>query len=114
MTKTTERTADRLREGFEGAVILPGEADYDEARKVFNGAIDRRPAVIAQCASVADVQKAIRYGHDAELEIAVRGGGHGVAGRALSEGGLVVDLRRMSVVTVDPGGASRASLAVPR
>ena len=102
MTKTTERTAERLRNGFEGAVILPGEADYDEARKIFNGAIDRRPAVIAQCASVADVQRAIRYGHDAELEIAVRGGGHGVAGRALSEGGLVVDLRRMCGVTVDP------------
>jgi len=118
MTKTTERMADRLRKGFEGAVILPGEADYDEARKVFNGAIDRRPAVIAQCASVADVQRAIRYGRDAELEIAVRGGGHGVAGRALSEGGLVVDLRRMCVVTVDSerrlariaGGATMSNL----
>jgi FAD/FMN-containing dehydrogenase len=87
MTKTTEWTAEQLRKGLEGAVILPGEADYEEARKIFNGAIDRRPAVIAQCASVADVQRAIRHGREAELEIAVRGGGHGVAGRALSEGG---------------------------
>ena len=102
MTKTTEWTAEQLRKGLEGAVILPGEADYEEARKIFNGAIDRRPAVIAQCASVADVQRAIRHGREAELEIAVRGGGHGVAGRALSEGGLVVDLRRMCAVTVDP------------
>lgn len=101
MTETIERTAKGLRTGFEGAVILPGEVDYDKARQLFNGMIDRRPAVIAQCASVADVKRALASGRQAGLEIAVRGGGHGVAGRALSEGGLVIDLRRMCAVTVD-------------
>jgi FAD/FMN-containing dehydrogenase len=102
MTETIEKTAAQLRQGFEGAIILPGGAEYDAARVLYNGAIDRRPAVIAQCASVADVQRAIRYGREAGLEIAVRGGGHGVAGRALCEGGLVIDLRRMNAVAVDP------------
>jgi hypothetical protein len=121
MAETIERMGERLREGFEGAVIQPGVPDYDETRKLFNGMIDRRPALFAQCAGVGDVQRAIAYGRDAGFEIAVRGGGHGVAGRALSEGGLVIDLRRMNGVTVDPkgrtatvqGGATMGDLRPP-
>lgn len=89
-------------QGFGGALLREGDATYDEARTVFNGMIDKRPAMIAQCESVADVQAAVRYGVERDLEIAVRGGGHGVAGTALTEGGLVVDLRRMNSVQVDP------------
>lgn len=91
-----------LRRGFTGEILLPADPDYDQARVLFNAMIDKHPAVIAQCASVEDVIRAVRFGRDHGLELAVRGGGHGVAGTALTDGGLVVDLRRMHTVTVDP------------
>jgi FAD/FMN-containing dehydrogenase len=94
---------DGLRKGFAGEIIVPGDPAYDEARKIFNGMIDRRPGVIAQCAGVDDVVRAVRFGRDRGLEIAVRGGGHSVAGKSLTEGGLVIDLRRMNAASVDPG-----------
>jgi FAD/FMN-containing dehydrogenase len=91
-----------LRGRFRGDLILPGDPGYDDARTVYNQMIDRRPSVIAQCASVEDVATAIRFGREADKEIAVRGGGHGVAGKAVTDGGIVIDLRRMHSVTVDP------------
>ncbi|TLS40943.1 FAD-binding oxidoreductase [Streptomyces montanus] len=95
-----------LREDLAGDVFAPDDPGYDEARIVFNAMIDRRPAVIAQCAHEADVVRAVRFARDLDLKIAVRGGGHSVAGMALNDGGLVVDLRRMHAVTVRPGAAS--------
>ncbi|MBC7270831.1 MAG: FAD-binding oxidoreductase [Dietzia sp.] len=92
-----------LREDLSGAVFAPGDEGYDDARTVFNAMIDRRPAVIAQCADEADVVRAVRFGRDLDLNIAVRGGGHSVAGMALNDAGLVIDLRRMHGVTVHPG-----------
>lgn len=92
-----------LREDLAGDVFAPGDAGYDEARTVFNAMIDRRPAVIAQCAHEDDVVRAVRFGRELDLNIAVRGGGHSVAGMALNDNGLVVDLRRMHGVTVHPG-----------
>lgn len=97
----TDTARNALGPDFAGAIHVPGDPGYDEARTVFNSMIDRRPAVVAQCASEADVARALRFARDEELEVAVRGGGHSVAGMALSEGGLVVDLRRMSTVDVD-------------
>ncbi|RPE45028.1 FAD/FMN-containing dehydrogenase [Streptomyces sp. Ag109_O5-1] len=91
-----------LREDLVGDVFAPGDPGYDEARAVFNGMVDRRPAVIAQCAGDSDVVRAVRFGRELDLKIAVRGGGHGVAGSAVADGALVVDLRRMHEVTVDP------------
>lgn len=102
MTAKNHRTAlDALRRGFKGDVIVAGDPAYDKARTIFNAMIDHRPAVIAQCASVQDVVHAVRCARDCGLEIAVRGGGHGVAGRALTKGGLVIDLRHMHAVAVD-------------
>jgi len=82
-----DRTAlDRLRSRFAGELILPDDPGYDAARTLFNAMIEKHPAVIAKCASVADVAAAIRFGREQSLEIAVRDGGHGVAGWALTDG----------------------------
>ncbi|MXM68731.1 FAD-binding protein [Streptomyces sp. HUCO-GS316] len=91
-----------LREDLVGDLFAPGDPGYDDARTVFNAMIDRRPAVIAQCVDEADVVRAVRFARELDLQIAVRGGGHSVAGMALNDGGLVVDLRHMRSVTVHP------------
>ncbi|MGP4091296.1 FAD-binding oxidoreductase, partial [Streptomyces sp. KR55] len=91
-----------LRDDLDGDVFAPWDPGYDDTRAVFNAMIDRRPAVIAQCAHEADVVRAVRFGRDLDLNIAVRGGGHSVAGMGTNDSGLVVDLRRMHDVTVDP------------
>ena len=84
-----------------GSVLQEGDARYLSARDVWNGAIDRRPAIIAQCANTDDVQAAVRVARAYDIPMSVRGGGHDWAGRALREGGLVIDLREMRRVTVD-------------
>ena len=89
-----------LREDLTGEVFAPGDPGYDDNRTVYNAVIDRRPAVIAQCADDADVARSVRFARDLDLKIAVRGGGHSVAGMALNDGGLVIDMRRMHEVTV--------------
>ncbi|GHI08783.1 FAD-binding protein [Streptomyces cellostaticus] len=94
-----------LREGLSGAVFAPGDPGYDQARTAFTALPERRPAVVAQCADEADVVRAVRFGRELDLRIAVRGGGHGLVG-ALVDGALVVDLRRMRRVTVDPAAAA--------
>jgi FAD/FMN-containing dehydrogenase len=96
-------TFDVFRAAFSGRVVLPEDSDYDEVRAVHNGTVDKRPALIARCQNTADIVDAVRVARDAGLEISVRGGGHNVAGRAVTDGGLMIDLQGMKGVHVDPG-----------
>jgi len=91
-----------LRTCFRGALLQPGEEGYEEARRVWNGAIDRHPALIARCAGADDVVEAVRFARERELPVTVRGGGHAVAGHAVCDGGLMIDLSLMKAVEVDP------------
>src|SRR5437588_2763324 len=91
-----------LRERHRGPIITPDDVGYDAARATFNGILDRRPALVARPLEVADVVTAVRFAGEAGLPIAVRGGGHGVAGHCVGDGSLVVDLRLMRQVEVDP------------
>jgi FAD/FMN-containing dehydrogenase len=88
--------------GFTGTIFRPGDAGYDEARAVFNGMIDRRPAIIARCTSTADVSAAVRFGRANGLEMSVYGGGHSVTGAAVVDDGLCIDLRGIKTMEVDP------------
>ncbi len=92
-----------FRRKIKGEVILPGEPDYGSARRLWNGMIDKHPAVIVRCKGIADVIHAIRFAREHELPVAVRGGGHNVSGNAVIEGGMVVDLSLMRSVHVHPG-----------
>ena len=89
-------------DGFRGRLILADHPDYDTARALWNGAIDRRPRLIARCIGASDVVAAVRFARDHDLEIAIRGGGHNVAGTAVCDHGIVIDLSAMRGVRVDP------------
>lgn len=91
-----------LRAGMRGAILQPGENGYEEARRVWNGMIERYPAAIARCTGAADVMAAVRFARARGLPLAVRGGGHNVAGNAVCDGGVVIDLAGMRAVRVDP------------
>ncbi len=85
-----------------GPLLRQGDGGYDEARKVWNGMIDRRPALIARCMGVADVINSVNFARTHQLLVAVRGGGHNVAGNATCDGGLMIDLSEMNSIRVDP------------
>ena len=102
MPETLVRDFDQLRRTFDGEVITPADAAYDDARRLWNGIHDRRPGVIVRPTSAGGVATAIAFGRDGGLEIAVRAGGHSAAGIAGGDGGLVIDLSSMRGVTVDP------------
>lgn len=89
--------------GFEGRVLTPADANYDQARRVWNGAIDRRPGYIARCSGPTDVAAALRFARERDIPLSVRGGGHSVAGTSLCDEGVVIDLAPMKALQVDPG-----------
>lgn len=102
MTQQTDNMAQDLRQSIGGQVIAPEDADYDEARRVWNGAIDRRPALIARCMSAADVATAVSFAVANDLEVTVRGGAHGMGGTSVADGALMIDLSKLNAVVVDP------------
>lgn len=99
-----KRSAHAEIDGFRGRLISSDHADYDQARAVWNGVIDRHPRLIARCIGSADVVAAVRFARDLHLEIAIRGGGHNVAGSAVCDDGIVIDLSAMRGVRVDAVG----------
>jgi FAD/FMN-containing dehydrogenase len=97
-----ERVVEEFRAGLGGRLLRAGDDGYDEARKVWNGMIDRRPALIARCAGVADVINCVNFARAHQLLVAVHGCGHNVAGNAVCDGGLMLDLSGMKGMRVDP------------
>lgn len=112
MTTLNPNEVQALATQLKGQIIRPGNADYDEARAVWNGMIDKYPALIARCASVEDVVASVNFAREHGLVLAVRGGGHNVAGHATCDGGLVIDLSPMKRITVDPKRALPACRVV--
>jgi FAD/FMN-containing dehydrogenase len=102
MTALDTSTVDALDADFLGELVRPGDPAYDDTRKIWNGHIDRRPALIARCRGVADVIAAVRFAREHDLLTAVRGGGHAIAGHALCDDGIVIDLSLMTGSRVDP------------
>ena len=100
-TVLTEALVEEFQTSLRGPLLQPGDAGYDDARIVWNGMIDRRPALIARCAGVADVIQAVNFARDNHLLVSVRGGGHNITGYAVNDGGIVIDLSQMKSVHVD-------------
>lgn len=109
MNELLKVNIDEFKTHFRGEVILPEDADYDKVRQVWNAMIDRKPSLIARCTSPEDVVRAIEFGRTQNLLISIRGGGHNIAGNAVCDDGLMIDLSLMKEVQVDPT-TSRASV----
>lgn len=118
MPEVLRRGIEQLQASLAGPVLWPGDRGYEDARSIWNGDIDRRPALIACCTSPADVAAAVSFAQECRLELSVRGGGHSFSGASVCDGGLMIDLSAMRDVTVDPvarrarvgGGATMADL----
>src|SRR5215471_15278598 len=101
----------QLRTALRGALVRPGDPDYAAARQVWNGAVNRHPALIAYCAGVTDVLTCVRFAREQNLRTAVRSGGHHAAGIALCDSGLVIDLSRLKSIRVDPAARTATAQA---
>ena len=97
-------TLKEFEDGLHGELIRPGDAGYDEARAIWNGAHDARPALIARCADASDVRHAVGFARSEGLDVAVRGGGHSIPGFSTCDGGIVIDLSPMKGIEVDAAG----------
>lgn len=103
MKTQTSKAKEELKGGIKGSVLVPDDPGYEEARQIWNAMIDRRPAVIVQCAQADDVPSVIRFARENKLELSIRGGGHNIAGNALCDDGITIDFSRMTNVRVDVG-----------
>lgn len=101
-TTTTMPPLNELQPLFKGRILVEGDAGYEQARKIWNGMIDRKPALIAQCMNSSDVQHAVKFAVKHNLLVSVRGGGHNVSGSAVCEGGIMIDLSQMKAIKVNP------------
>ena len=101
MTSLQQNSLSDLRASFSGELVLPGDASYDDARKIWNAMIDKRPALIIRCSDTQDVIHAVKVARERGMTIAIRGGGHNIAGSALCDNGIVVDMSRLKAVSVD-------------
>ena len=101
-TAAVQKQSEALRAAIRGRLLGPGDGEYEGARQIHNGMIDHRPAWIARCAGAADVQLAVNFARDHQLPVSVMGGGHGVSGFAVSDGGLMIDLSGMKNIQVNP------------
>jgi FAD/FMN-containing dehydrogenase len=107
-----------LKNRLKGDIILPKDRNYEDARKIWNGSIDKRPGAIVRCSTTSDVANAVNFARAGKFAVAIRGGGHNIAGNALCDDGIVIDLSQMRAVSVDPrarratvdGGATLADL----
>jgi len=97
-----EAVVQELKTSLHGPLLQPGDAEYDKTRTVWNGMVDRRPALIVRCSGVADVIAAVRFARTHKILISVRGGGHNAPGSAVCQGGLMIDLATLRSVRVDP------------
>lgn len=97
-----EKRLARFAESFSGELVRPGNGGYDDARRIFNGLVDKRPALIARCRGSVDVVSALALARGSDIELSVRGGGHNVSGRAVTDGGVMIDLSLMKGIRVDP------------
>ena len=98
----SEEAVEAFAAGLRGRLVRPADAEYDAARAIWNGMIDRYPALIARCRGAADVVAAVTFACEHDLLVSIRGGGHNVAGNAVNDGGIVIDLSEMRGVYVDP------------
>ena len=113
-TVLQEATVHAFKTSLRGALLCPGDDGYDAARTVYNAMIDRRPALIARCAGTADVIAGVQFARAHHLLASVRGGGHNVAGNAVCDGGIMLDLSPMQGIRVDPAvGRCGPSLGSP-
>ncbi|MDO8769978.1 MAG: FAD-binding oxidoreductase [Burkholderiaceae bacterium] len=103
MVKLETKAFKALKENFKGELLQPDEKGYDDARKIWNATIDKHPALIARCTATADVVQAVNFARDNGLLLAIRGGGHNIAGNAMCDDGLVIDLSLMKAAHVEPG-----------
>src|ERR1700759_248526 len=101
-SSVSQQAVDQLAGTISGETLTPGDASYDGVRQVHNGMIDKHPAVIVRCQNIADIADAVKFAREHDLEISVRGGGHNVAGRAVTDGGLMIDTQTMKGIHVDP------------
>ncbi|UCE14411.1 MAG: FAD-binding oxidoreductase [Candidatus Heimdallarchaeota archaeon] len=109
----TEEAVEKLKSLIQGDVLLPSDIEYDNARKIWNGMIDKCPALIVRCTGPADVIDSVKFAREHDLLVSVRGGGHNVAGNALCDDGMVIDLSKMKGIRVDPkAGTARAQAGV--